>query len=80
MKAENKTTDHNRTIRLSDIPGYNGDLLITLGYVNDDNSGVVDKAVCLDNVVIPTIIDLINEMGPIQCAKLLRLSQRGVLT
>lgn len=61
MKAENTTTDHNRTIRVlglksdPDVP----ELLITVGYVANQGA-VVGKAVALDNEVIPAIIEALN--------------------
>ncbi len=66
MKAENVTTGHNRTIRLTEIPGDElKTLLITITYVEVTNDGgVIYKAVTLDNVVIPLIMAAINERGP----------------
>lgn len=64
MKAENETTGHNRTLRITGIPGAEAplrELCITIGYVSGSNDGaVIDKAVTLDSVVIPAIIEAIN--------------------
>jgi hypothetical protein len=60
MKAENTTTDHNRTIRITDIPDKDfPELLITICYVDDERSRC-GKAVVLDNIVIPAIIKGLN--------------------
>jgi hypothetical protein len=64
MHADNTTTDHNRTIRITDIPynlaaGIIPELTITINYAND-SLPVIDKAITLDNIIIPTIISLIN--------------------
>lgn len=67
MKAENTTTGHNRTIRLTEIPdngkGSLRELVITINYklFGDNDPYTVDKAVTLDGVVIPTIIEAINK-------------------
>ena len=62
MKADNTETGHNRTIRLTGIEGSELDeLLITVNYVEapcEDRRLV--KAVTLDGVVIPAIIDALN--------------------
>jgi hypothetical protein len=66
MKAENLTTDHNRTIRLTGIPSKHPhdpvEMLITINYIHKDGDGsaVIDKAVTLDSTVIPAIINAIN--------------------
>lgn len=65
MKAENKTTEHNRTIRLTEIPDPDDkrllpELTITINYIQGDGVPILDKAVTLDSVVIPLIIEAIN--------------------
>ena len=60
MKAENKTTEHNRTIHLTGIEGDVPEMLITVNYVAKPNDSLCYLAVALDNVVIPAIIDGIN--------------------
>jgi hypothetical protein len=57
MRAENKTTEHNRTIRVTGIPGEMPELVILVDYAGDCN---VEKAVVLDGTVIPAIIDSLN--------------------
>lgn len=63
MKADNTSTPHNRTIRLTEIEGGElSELDITINYTkvpNDDK--VVYKAVTLDGVVIPALIKAIND-------------------
>lgn len=65
MKAENKTTIHNRTIRLTELPigqfCCKSEMLITINYVEDQNIQRLDLAVALDNVIIPAIIKAINQ-------------------
>jgi hypothetical protein len=56
MKADNTSTDHNRTIRLTEVPGDVPELLITVGYVQTN----VPVAITLDKVVIPAIIEALN--------------------
>lgn len=66
MKAENDTTGHNRTLRIHDIPdpegkGYMPTLVITINYaIERDDGQRVQRAVTLDNVVIPAIIKALN--------------------
>lgn len=61
MKADNTSTGHNRTIRLTEIPGLPSELTITVNYVQVANDGdAVKKAVCLDGVVIPEIVRALN--------------------
>lgn len=53
---DNTTTGHNRTISTGPTPdGTVRDLKITVGYVAD-SQGVTDKAVALDNHIIPLIM------------------------
>jgi hypothetical protein len=67
MKATNEGTGHNRTIRLTGLPGTNGtltELTITVNYTNTPNDGsTLDKAVTLDSVVIPELLRAINATG-----------------
>lgn len=65
MKAENETTDHNRTIKLTQIPSPDvSSMEITINYVHGDNEqGRIYKAVALDNIVIPAIISALNRGG-----------------
>jgi hypothetical protein len=58
MKAENTTTGHNRTIKITEIPGpYLNKLTITVNYVD---GGCVVKARTLDSIIIPEIIKALN--------------------
>jgi hypothetical protein len=64
MKAENKTTGHNRFIRVTGLPPtrYNTpkSMTIRIEYdLNDDISPLV-KAIALDHIVIPAIIKALN--------------------
>lgn len=67
MKADNTITGHNRTIRITGIPdpkgeGFLPELTITVNYVQQPNEGgSVYKAVTLDGVVIPAIIEALNK-------------------
>ena len=67
MKAENTTTDHNRTLRLTEIPGdILSEMQICISYPKIQNEGnggpsTVENAVTLDKFVIPAIIDAINK-------------------
>ena len=75
MQAENSTTEHNRTIRVTGIPAKHPldrtELLITIGYVDDENDGDrIHKAVALDNHVIPEIIAALNERHHRQTSRL----------
>ena len=68
MKAENTTTDHNRTIRFMDLVGHRGEpmtgmdgkteLQVSLHYVRENNAY---DGVALDNAVIPAIIKAVNQ-------------------
>ncbi len=65
MKADNTTTPHNRTIRLTEIPsgkhGALSELSIKIGYVSDDPKiGDGHRGVTIDSVVIPMIVEAIN--------------------
>lgn len=60
MKAENKTTEHNRTIHLTGIEGDIPEMLITVNYVAKPNDSLCHLGVALDNTVIPAIINGIN--------------------
>jgi hypothetical protein len=60
MKAENKTTEHNRTVHLTGIEGCTPEMLITVNYVAKPNDSLCYLAVALDSIVIPAIIDGIN--------------------
>ena len=65
MKAENKTTNHNRTIKITGLPQEHHDdlteLEITTNYKTIPNDGnVVSKAIALDKIVIPAIIEALN--------------------
>lgn len=61
MKATNEGTGHNRNILLTEIPGgILNNLRISVTYHNDSPGRTIDKAVCLDNVVIPAILNAIN--------------------
>jgi hypothetical protein len=75
MKATNDDTDHNRTIRLSEIPipaeelrGASPlftELTITVNYVTVPNDGQVGtKGVTLDRYVIPALLAAINNYKP----------------
>lgn len=65
MKANNDSaiTGHNRTIKLTEIPGDLNEMYITINYTFSlsDGDRVMSKAIALDSVVIPTIVRLINE-------------------
>lgn len=65
MNAENKTTPHNRTIRLTNIPlgqhCRHSEMQIKISYVESDGARI-DLAVALDHVIIPAIIDAINKV------------------
>lgn len=71
MKADNLTTDHNRTIKLTELPtcafGVGRDLpaelTITVMYQRCPGDRTLDSAVSLDSVVIPEIIRAINNHG-----------------
>lgn len=60
MYADNKSTNHNRTIKLTNLPGEMKELEITINYTGQGNAS---KGVCLDGVVIPRIIAAINNPG-----------------
>jgi hypothetical protein len=71
MKADNsfETTGHNRIIRITGIKRKRGEqywpdlptLTIQIGYTDDDSEGSqVEKAVVLDNVIIPAIVKALN--------------------
>lgn len=68
MKAQNDTTGHNRTIRITEIPEhphrYLSEMSITIGYLREGDGSIIDKAVTLDNVIIPAIIEALNKHGP----------------
>lgn len=62
MKADNKDTGHNRTIRLTGLESPDQPALtVTVGYVSGKNEpGVLAKASALDHEVIPAILQAIN--------------------
>jgi len=68
MKAENKTTEHNRTIRLTGIDGDVPAMLITINYVARRNDSLCCLAVALDNIVIPAIINSTNNVPDLLAA------------
>ena len=64
MKAEAIGKD--RKIILTDIPAHGefvapSRIVLSLNYIDDDDSGRVQKAIALDNTIIPKIVDLINQ-------------------
>ena len=74
MKANNTETDHNRTIQLQSIPTSTGlpyqdklpeSMKITINYTNE-NIPTIEKAVSLDNIIIPEIINSVNLMNIIR--------------
>lgn len=68
MKADNGfgTTGHNRIIKVTDTGDKSmPELTIVVNYQKQENDGsVVDKAVCLDHVVIPRIVSALNDATP----------------
>lgn len=65
MRAQNTTTEWNRKIRLSDVPGYQGNLDIVIQYAVEANDGdLMNKAVALDTHVIPAILSALNQEVP----------------
>ena len=63
MKADNTTTEHNRTIKVSGILDADmPEMLITITYVRETNdANILNKAIALDNLVIPAIIKALNK-------------------
>jgi len=65
MRIE-KTDKHSRVLLVKDIPTKHGEpgepveLEIVINYTEDGEAGRVNKAVCLDGVVIPAIIERFN--------------------
>lgn len=64
MKA--KALGKNRKIVFTDIPAHGefeapSRIVISLNYIDDDDSGRVQKAIALDNTIIPKIVDLVNK-------------------
>lgn len=56
MKAENKTTGHNRIIRFTDIPSEGNlprEMEVEIRYVGESNGA---KGIALDNIIIPAIL------------------------
>lgn len=66
MQVENKTTDHNRTLRFSGLSGdLMPELVVTLNYQKTTNDpDILYKAITLDNVVIPAILKAVNQDAP----------------
>ncbi len=72
MKADNQSTDHNRTVHITNIKPHGiwaklnicnlpTELTITINYKEDGPGTTLEKAVTLDSVVIPAIIKALNE-------------------
>lgn len=63
MKVENDTTGHNRTLRFTNLPKLIlGEFLVTISYVSKHNEpGILAKAMALDKIIIPSIIEAIND-------------------
>lgn len=63
MKAENDSTPHNRTIKLTEIGGeYLHELEIYVNYTSTPNDGgMAEKGCTLDKIVVPAIIEAINK-------------------
>lgn len=62
MHADNKDTGHNRTIHITGIENAPlTELTITVMYTKDNEGQTTQKAVTLDNAVIPAIIAALNK-------------------
>ena len=63
MKAENQSTGHNRTIKITEIDQKSNlptEITITVTYKANENIAVVDQAVLLDKFIIPQIVKALN--------------------
>lgn len=65
MQAENETTGHNRTIRVTGIPTAHKDdvseMNVNVMYGHGNNEGgLIHKAVALDDIIIPRIVAALN--------------------
>ena len=60
MKAENKTTVNNRTIRLTELPGTDDTLTELVIVVNYQGESNCLKGVTIDSIVIPAILKALN--------------------
>lgn len=66
MKVENDTTGHNRTLRFTNLPKLMSnelsEVVVTICCVSKHNEpGVLAKAMALDKIIIPSIIEAIND-------------------
>ena len=53
------TSAASRTLRLTNIPGYDGELLIEIKQKGDSNVGT---GIALDHVIIPRILKALNDL------------------
>lgn len=61
MKADNTTTEHNRTIHVTELPTKDEydltEITITVNYTGEGNAS---KGITLDHIIIPAIVEALN--------------------